>query len=63
MGFPDGSVIKNPPANTGDGGLILVLGSSLEKEMAMHSSILAWEIPWKEDPGTLQSTGLQSWAR
>ena len=32
---------------------------SLEKEMATHSSILAWEIPWTEDPGELQSTGLQ----
>ena len=30
----------------------------LEKEMATHSSILAWEIPWTEDPGELQSTGL-----
>ena len=31
----------------------------LEKEMATHSSILAWEIPWSEDPGGLQSMGLQ----
>ena len=31
----------------------------LEKEMATHSSILAWKIPWKEEPGTLQSMGLQ----
>ena len=30
---------------------------SLEKEMATHSSILAWEIPWTEEPGGLQSTG------
>jgi len=30
---------------------------SLEKEMAMHSSILAWRIPWTEEPGGLQSTG------
>ena len=30
-----------------------------EKEMATHSSILAWEIPWTEDPGGLQTTGLQ----
>ena len=29
----------------------------LEKEMATHSSILAWEIPWTEEPGELQSTG------
>ena len=31
----------------------------LEKEMATHSSILAWSIPWKEEPGGLPSTGLQ----
>ena len=31
----------------------------LEKEMPTHSSILAWEIPWTEEPGGLQSTGLQ----
>ena len=31
----------------------------LEKEMAAHSSILAWEIPWTEEPGGLQSLGLQ----
>ena len=32
---------------------------TLEKEMATHSSILAWEIPWTQEPGGLQSTGLQ----
>ena len=31
----------------------------LEKEMATHSSILAWRIPWREEPGRLQSTGSQ----
>ena len=31
----------------------------LEKEVATHSSILAWEIPWTQDPGKLQSMGLQ----
>ena len=31
----------------------------LEKEMATHSSTLAWKIPWTEEPGTLQSMGLQ----
>ena len=35
----------------------------LEKDMATHSSILAWEIPWTEEPGGLKSTGLQSWTR
>ena len=36
---------------------------NLEKEMGTHSSILAWKIPWTEEPGRLQSTGLQSWTR
>ena len=35
----------------------------LEKEMATHFSILAWIIPWTEEPGRLQSMGLQSWTR
>ena len=36
----------------------------LEKEMATHSSILAWEIPWTEEPGELQSMGSQkSWTQ
>ena len=35
----------------------------LEKEMATHSSILAWRIPWMEEPGRLQFTGLQSQTR
>ena len=39
-------------------------GDPLEKEMATHSSILAWEIPWTEKPGELQSIGLQkSWTQ
>jgi len=33
----------------------------LEKEMATHSSILAWRIPWMEEPGRLQFTGLQEY--
>ena len=35
----------------------------LEKEMATRSSILAWKIPWAEEPGRLQSMGSQSWTR
>ena len=35
----------------------------LEKEMATHSSTLAWKIPWTEKPGRLQPKGLQSWTR
>ena len=41
----------------------LGLGDSLEKEMATHCSILAWEIPWTEEPGGLQSLGSQIQAR
>ena len=59
VSFPGGSVVKNPPANAGDAGLIPALGRSLEEEMAIHSSILAWTIPWTEEPGRLQSMGLQ----
>ena len=39
-------MVKNLPANAGDASLIPSQEYSLEKEMAMHSSILAWEIPW-----------------
>jgi len=48
--------VKNLPASAGDqGNLGSILGSrrSLEKEMAPHSSILAWRIPWTEEPGGL----------
>ena len=59
LGFPGGSVVKNLPANTGDKGSIPGSGRSPtpEKEMATHSSILAWEISWIEQPGGLQSKG------
>ena len=48
-------MVKNLPANAGDVGLIPELERSLEKEMATHSSILAQEIPWTEEPGGLPS--------
>ena len=50
---------KNLPANAGDKGLIPGWEDPLEKEMATHSRILVWEIPWIEEPGRLQSTGSQ----
>jgi len=59
LGFPGGSVVKNLPASVGDVGSIPGWGRSPEKEMATHSSILAWEIPWTVEPGGLQSMGLQ----
>ena len=58
-GFPHGLVVKNPPDNAGDTGFTPELGRSLENEMATHSSILAWKIPWKEELGGLQSMGSQ----
>ena len=50
-------VVKNLSASAGDMGSIPGWGGPLEKEMATHSSILAWEIPWTEEPGRLQSFG------
>ena len=47
-------VVKNPPANAGDGGdmgLIPGSGRSPAEGMAIHFSILAWRIPWTEEPG------------
>ena len=46
-------MVKNL-CNVGDPGSILGSGRSLEKEMTTHSSILAWRIPWTEEPGKLQ---------
>ena len=62
LGFPGGSEVKNPHANvgdTGDSSSSLGWEYPLEKGMATCSSILAWEIPWTEKPGALQSMGLQ----
>ena len=53
IGYLGSSVVKNPPANAGDMVQSLCLEDPLEKEMATHSRILAWEIPWLEDPGWL----------
>ena len=55
-------MVKNPPASAGDIEMwVRSLGweDLLEEEMATRSSILAWEIPWTEEPGGLQSTGLR----
>ena len=52
-------MVKNSPASVGDAGSIPDQEDSLEKEMATHCSILAWEIPWTENPGGLQSMGFQ----
>ena len=52
--------IKNPPAIQETGVRSLSQEDPLEEEMATHSSILAWRIPWTEEPGRMQSMGLQS---
>jgi len=51
-------VVKNLPASAGDACWIPGSGKPLEKEMATHSYILAWEIPWREEPWGLQSMGI-----
>ena len=52
-------MVKNPPANTGDVGSIPGLERSPGEGNGNHSSILAWEIPWTEEPEGLQSMGSQ----
>ena len=56
MGLP-WWLIKNPPAMLETQVRSLGQEDPLEKEMAAHSSILAWRIPWTEESGGLQSTG------
>ena len=61
-GFPSGSVTKNLSGmqETQETGVLsLSKEDPLEEEMAAHSSILAWEIPWTEEAGGLQSMGSQ----
>ena len=52
-------MINNLPANAGDVGLTLSQEDPMEKEMATYCSILACRSPWTEEPGGLQSMGLQ----
>ena len=58
-GFPGGSVVKNPLAKQAPPARPLAQKDPLEKKMATHSSILAWKIPWTEEPGGLHSIELQ----
>ena len=53
-------IVKNLPAVQETQVLSLGQEDPLEKGMATHSSILAWTIPWIEEPGRLQSIALQS---
>ena len=59
-GFPGGSDSKESVCNEGDPGLIPGLGRSHGEGNDYHSSILVWRIPWREEPGGLQSMGSQS---
>ena len=60
--FPGGSVVKNPPANAGDAGDVGSIPGSEKiawrRAWQPHSSILAWVIPWREEPSRLQSMGV-----
>ena len=53
-------MVKNPPAMQETWVQSLGWEDTLEKAMATHSTILAWRIPWTEEPGRLQSMGSQS---
>ena len=57
QGFPSGSAVKNPPVMQKMRVWFLAWEDPLEKETATHSSILAWKIPWTEEPDGLQSRG------
>ena len=57
--FPGASDGKESACNAGDPGVIPGSEDPLKKGIATHPSILAWRIPWTEEPGGLQSTGLQ----
>ena len=59
MGFPGDSVVKDPPANARDTGSIPGLGRSPGEGNGNPIRVLAWEIPWTEEPGELQSMGSQ----
>ena len=59
LNFPGGSDSKESAYSVGDPVQSLGQEDPLEKEMATHSSILAWKIPWTEEPGGLQFMGLQ----
>ena len=52
-------MINDPPTNAGNVGLIPGSKGAVEKAMATHSSILAWQIPWTEEPGGLHFMGSQ----
>ena len=58
-GFPGGSVVKNPPAMQETQVWFLGQEDPLGKELATHSSVIVWEIPWTEGPSGLEFMGFQ----
>ena len=60
VGFPGGSRGKESAYSAGDPRSVLGQENHLEKGMATHTSLLAWRIPWTEEPVGLQSIGLES---
>ena len=66
VGFPGGSAVKNLSAVRETQEILvqsLGLEDLLEEEMATYSNVPAWRIPWTEEPGRLESMGLQSQTR
>ena len=59
LGFPGGSAVKRLPAMWETWVRFLGWEDPLEKEIAIHSSTLAWKIPWMEEPDRLQFMGSQ----
>ena len=59
LDFPSGSAVKNPPEVQETQVQSQGQEDPLDEGMATHSSILAWEIPWTEEPGRLQFVGSQ----
>ena len=59
LGFPGGSDSKQSACNAGDLGSVLGWEDTLEEGVAIHSSIVAQEVSWTEEPGGLQSIGSQ----
>ena len=63
MGFPDTRLVKKPSVVQETRVLSPGQEDPLKKEMATYSSTPAWRIPWTEEPGGLQSTGLEMWTQ
>ena len=58
LGFAGGSVVKNPPAIQEMRVQSLGQEDALEKQIVTRSSVLVWEIPWREEPSALHPRGI-----